>query len=241
MKLYEQVTQEIRALLPETPRTAAEYRPELCAPEGDKNAILFGSETAYELGGGGKAAVGCVLFGTVPSGRDEVLVYGKDLCELTEDAPFAHVTLIQLKDGDESALRYERLKEIGFTLCRLYPRGCHIRVSPSSGREQVRVAKTALAASPPLSFVNVGCSLIRLLKEDRDVARVRTVFIAGADVNYTALAEKARRAKAVTDAVQRTLQFSALDCASCKMKPICDEIDGLRELHLRKEQERNAT
>ena len=133
MMLYDQVTEEIRSLLPAAPNSKAVYRPELCAPEGDKNAILFGSETAYELGGGGKSAVSCVLFGNVPSGRDEVLVYGKDLSELKEDAPFAHVTLIQLKDSDETALRYERLKEIGFSLCRLYPRGFHIRVSPSSG------------------------------------------------------------------------------------------------------------
>ena len=238
MMLYDQVTEEIRSLLPATPDNKAVYRPELCAPEGDKNAILFGSETAYELGGGGKSAVSCVLFGNVPSGRDEVLVYGKDLSELKEDAPFAHVTLIQLKDSDETALRYERLKEIGFSLCRLYPRGFHIRVSPSSGREQARVARAALTASPPLSLVNVGCSLIRLLKEDKDVARVRTVFVAGADVDYTALAEKARKAKAITDAVQRTLQFDTLDCSSCRMKPVCDEIDGLRELHFKKEQER---
>lgn len=238
MKLYDQVTEEIRSLLPATPDIKAEYRPELCAPEGDKNAILFGGETAYELGGGGKPAVSCVLFGAVPSGNDEVLVYGRDLRELTEDAPFAHITLIRLKDGDETALRYERLKEIGFTLCRLYPMGFHIRVSPSSCREQARVANAALAASPPLSLVNVGCSLIRLLKEDKDVDCVRTVFIAGTDVDYTALAEKARRAKAITDTVQRTLQFNTLDCDSCRMKPVCDEIDGLRELHFRKEQEK---
>ena len=46
------------------------------------------------------------------------------------------------------------------------------------------------------------------------------------------------KAKRITDAVQSTLQLDGLDCASCKMKPICDEIDGLRELHFRKEGKR---
>jgi hypothetical protein len=34
------------------------------------------------------------------------------------------------------------------------------------------------------------------------------------------------------------LQLSELDCASCKLKPICDEVEGLRELHMKKEKEK---
>ena len=144
---------------------------------------------------------------------------------------------MQLKEHSEEDLRYEQLKEIGFRLFQLYPEGYHIRVSPSAGREQVRVAKSALQGAFPLSFINIGCSLIRLLREHEDVARVQTVFITGENVDYAALAALARKAKSITEAVQHTLQFGELDCASCKMKPICDEVEGLRELHLKREKE----
>ena len=238
MKLFDEVIAQMRACLPESPDLSSEYSPTLCAPEGDKNAILFRGDMAYELGGSGKASVSSVLFCELPDENDEVLVYGKDLYALTSDTPFAHLTFVQLKDGREEQLRYEQLKTIGFCLFQLYPQGYHIRISPSAGKEQVRVAKTALTANPPLSFLNVGCSLIRLLKTQPEVAAVKTVFITAETVDYASLAALARKAKQITDAVQHTLEESSLDCASCKMKPICDEVEGLRELHFKKEKER---
>ena len=237
MKLFHDVLQQMRALLPEQPALSAAYRSDLCAESGDKNAILFRSDTAYELGGSGKPGVSSVLFGEIDASQDEVLVYGKDLCELTQDTAFAHLTIVQLKEDCEETLHYEQLKEIGFRLFQLYPKGYHIRISPSAGREQVRVAKDALAGPAPLSFVNVGCSLIQLLKEHEDVARVQTIFITGEGADYAALAALSRKAKSITEAVQHTLELGELDCASCKMKPICDEVDGLRELHLKREKE----
>ena len=155
MKLFHDVLQQMRALLPEQPALSAAYRSDLCAESGDKNAILFRSDTAYELGGSGKPGVSSVLFGEIDASQDEVLVYGKDLCELTQDTAFAHLTIVQLKEHSEEDLRYEQLKEIGFRLFQLYPKGYHIRISPSAGREQVRVAKDALAGPAPEPFVGM--------------------------------------------------------------------------------------
>ena len=86
--------------------------------------------------------------------------------------------------------------------------------------------------------MNVGCSLIRAFKENDDVEFVRTVFITKKEFDYRALSDLAQKAKKTTDAVHSTLQLDELDCASCKMKPICDEVEGLRELHLKKEKEK---
>ncbi len=238
MTLYNGILESLDKLLPDRPDKAAAFREERCAPEGDKNALLFRSDTAFELGGSGKAAVESVVFGALPQNGDEVLLYGKDLCELSDDTPFAHVTVVKLKEDSEKDLRYEQLQTIGFSVFQLYPEGYHIRISPSAGREQVRVAKAALEREPPLSLINVGCSLIRLLKNHEDVERVKTIFITGQNFDYRALAVLARKAKAITEAVQHTLTPDALDCASCKMKPVCDEVEGLRELHFQKERER---
>lgn len=237
MNLYDEIIERIKDLLPAVPDLSTEYRADLCAASGDKNAILLRGDTAFELGGSGRSGVCSVLFGTVPAQRDEVALYGKDLCALKTDAPFAHLTLIQLKDTDEKDLRYEKLTDIGFRLFQVYPKGYHIRFSPYAGREQVRVAKDALIA-PALSFLNVGCSLIRQFKAHDDVAFVKTVFITAEDVDYTALSTLSQKAKRITDAVEHSMKNDSLDCASCKMKPICDEVEGLRTLHFKKEQER---
>ena len=243
MKLFEDVIKEVRALLPDLPDKSCGFEERLCAEPGDQNALLFRSDTAFELGGGGKYAVESTMFTSFSEAGDEVLLFGKDLNEITEDVSFAHLTFIQLEEKSEENLHYEQLKSIGFTVFQLYPKGYHIRISPSAGREQVKVSKEALKRNPPLSFMNIGCSLIKLLKEQDDVAYVKTVFITCPDVDYPALAALARKAKRITDAVQKTLQLDELDCAACKMKPICDEVEGLRELHFKKEKERknNAT
>lgn len=238
MKLFEDVIKEVRALLPDLPDKSCGFEECLCAEPGDKNALLFRSDTAFELGGGGKYAVESTMFTSFSEAGDEVLLFGKDLNEITEDVSFAHLTFIQLEEKSEENLHYEQLKSIGFTVFQLYPKGYHIRISPSAGREQVKVSKEALKRNPPLSFMNIGCSLIKLLKEQDDVAYVKTVFITCPDVDYPALAALARKAKKITDAVQKTLQLDELDCAACKMKPICDEVEGLRELHFQKEKER---
>jgi len=239
MKIFAEVTEKILALLPETADKSVLFKDELCAENGDKNAILFRSDTAYELGGSGKPAVSSIIFTDSPSMRDEVVLYGQDLSEITEDSPFAHITFVGLKQKNEEDLSYELLKNIGFTAFQIYPEGYHIRISPSASKEQVRVAKLALHSVPPLSFLNVGCSLIRAFKENDNVEFVRTVFITKKDFDYRALSDLAQKAKKITDAVHSTLQLDELDCASCKMKPICDEVEGLRELHFKKEKEKN--
>lgn len=239
MKLFADVTEQMLSLLPKTPDKSTHFRTELCAVNGDKNAILFRNDTAYELGGSGKSAVSSIVFTDSPSMCDEVLLYGYDLNEIKEDTPFAHLTFVQLKQKNEEELSYEQLKNIGFTLFQLYPEGYHIRISPSTGKEQVRVAKTVLQSNPSLSFLNVGCSLIQAFKEHEDVEYVRTIFITHPDFDYRELSVLAEKAKKITDAVQSTLQLDTLDCASCKLKPICDEVDGLRELHFKKEMEKS--
>lgn len=238
MKIFDEVAQRMLSLLPENADKSALYREELCSENGEKNAILFRSDTAYELGGSGKTSVSSIVFTDLPSVQDEVILYGPDLNEINGDIPFAHLTFVSLKQKNDEELTYEQLKNIGFTAFRIYPRGYHIRISPSASKEQVRVARSALQSEAPLSFMNIGCSLIRAFKENEDVEAVRTVFITKNDFNYRELSDLAQKAKKITDAVHSTLQLDELDCASCRMKPICDEVEGLRELHFKKEKEK---
>lgn len=238
MKIFAEVNEAILSLLPKTPDKTVSYREELCAEDGEKNEILFRSDTAYELGGSGKPAVSGIVFSDSDSMVDEVLLYGKDLDEIKEDSPFAHITFVGLNQKNDEDINCEQLKNIGFTLFQLYPKGYHIRISPSTGKEQVRVAKSVLQENDALSFLNVGCNLIREFKKHENVDFVKTVFITQPDFDYRELSVLAEKAKKITDAVQSTLQLDSLDCASCKMKPICDEVDGLRELHFKKEKEK---
>ncbi|MBQ7637473.1 MAG: hypothetical protein IJS90_01055 [Clostridia bacterium] len=235
MQLYDDVYSQIKQLLPVEASVRSPYRSDMCAPEGEKDRILFGSETAYELGGGGRQSASAVLFADIPEKQSETLLFGPDLDEISRDQPFGHVSVVRLKDGSGAQYSSETLKTIGFTVFRLYPEGYHIRISPVSCKEQVRVASSAIKKDRPLSFINVGNSLIREFLKHPEVEYAKTLFITDRDFDYRSLSAAALKVKKITDAVQSAMQLDELDCASCRMKPICDEIDGLRDMHLRKE------
>ncbi len=234
MRLFDDVIAGVNALLPGPPTKAAPYDPARCATDGEKDRILFRSETAFELGGGGKPSVCTVLFGDEPA-ESRVELYGPDLDAIRADQPFAHVTFARLRVSDGSAAHYEQIQKLGFTVFQVYPEGFLIRVSPMSGREQARVAKAAVECRPPLSLLNVGCSLIREFRKHPEIAAVRTAYITDPAFDYTALADLAAKARSITSALDRALGGGELDCAACKMKPVCDSVEGLRELHFGKE------
>ena len=142
MKLFHDVLQQMRALLPEQPALSAAYRSDLCAESGDKNAILFRSDTAYELGGSGKSGVSSVLFGEIDASQDEVLVYGKDLCELTQDTAF-EAQFARNDEGIEQAVEGRMFTlspnpardEVTVTVD---GQGCWLTLRDEAGRELLR-------------------------------------------------------------------------------------------------------
>ena len=56
-------------------------------------------------------------------------------------------------------------------------------------------------------------------------------------MDYKALAERAKKSGEVTKTMNKILEGlpEDLDCASCSFKPVCDEVEGLKELHFGKE------
>lgn len=45
------------------------------------------------------------------------------------------------------------------------------------------------------------------------------------------LAALAETIRSTTDALNHILDDVLLDCKSCNLKPICDQVEGMRELH----------
>ena len=236
MTLYDEVLRQMYALLPEKPSKQAFAADVARAPWGAKDQILFRADTAFELGGPGKPSVGTVLFADLEDGRDEVCLYGPDLSEISADAPFGHLTVASLNETGEEVFS-ERLKEIGFTAFQYYLRDYHVRISPSSGREIARVAKAAVTGSEPLSFLQVGASLIDAFLKHADVRAVKTVFITDPDFDYATFSILAGRARQLTNAAVSVLKLDEVNCGACRMKPVCDEVEGLRELHFKKRKE----
>ena len=106
-----------------------------------------------------------------------------------------------------------------------------VRVSSQSNQEQVRISSDALKKG--ISFGKVGAAYISKYKAVDKVKRVRVIFITDSAL-VEALRPNAEKVDAITRTLTHILDGMPTDCGHCSMKPVCDEVEGMRELHLGK-------
>jgi CO dehydrogenase/acetyl-CoA synthase beta subunit len=196
-------------------------------------------ESAYELGGDGKPAVNyaCVSSGDYAT-KDEILVYGKDLNEIRDSVPFARIAVIKVKElsgenEDDTEPLFRAIQDIDFVKYHVYPKGYMIRSSSESFREQVRVSKEAV--SKGITFEQVGNSYIKQFKQNPDVKAVKLIFLTTDDPDYAEMKKDAKKVRDITKTLSKILEGMSTDCHTCSLKEICDEVEGLKELHFGKE------
>lgn len=232
MKLYDEQIKKADSLLCERAVNSFFFSEKDKAIEGNKSDILFRSETAFELGGRGLPSVCCVMFTSEKNVKDEICICGRDLPLIKGDCPFGHIITVGLSDDvPEEDFRFEELKDIEFSLYRIYPKGYNVSISPLSERELVRVGKKAIEGG--LSFKSIGCNYIDEFKKHPLVKSVKVTFITDECFDYKALSVLSGKTRSITKAVTTQFVNQELDCASCSMKEICDEVEGLKMLHFK--------
>ena len=82
-----------------------------------------------------------------------------------------------------------------------------------------------------MSFYRVGCDFIRCYRKNPNVLGVKLIFITAPDGPYEALAACGSRSVEITRTLCTILDGLPMDCSACHLKPICDEVEGMRELH----------
>lgn len=201
-------------------------------PDAGKSELIMQRDMAFELGGEGNPAVQycCVTTGDALDDKSETILCGPDLCEITADCAYARIALVRVcaLDGTQDD-QYRQLCEAAFVKYRVFPKGYMIRTSPESHREQVRVSRQAIAEG--ISFRGVGADFIRAYQKLPNVQSAKIYFITDPAVDYGALVAHATGTDARIKALNTILSGLPTDCASCQMKPLCDEVEGMRELH----------
>lgn len=212
-----------------------QYEPNVIWPDTGRNELVLAGEAAYELGGSYLPACNCTCVTTdsalVPA--DEVLLVGPDLGKLRADAAFARIAILHvnaISDDDQEAFR--TIRDMEFVKYHIHPEGYMMRISPESGREQVRVSKKALKRG--ISFRNIGNSFIKKYRENKLVDHVRLIFVTDDKALCGDLTGITKRVEAITLTLNHIMDGLATDCSVCSFKPVCDEVEGMRELHFKK-------
>lgn len=197
----------------------------------EEQRILFKKDTAYELGGGSLPAYGGVAYTSDESIKDEIVVCGPDLPKLKADSPYARLTILRVDDSAwaDNGQAYRVLRRLDYTRYHVYPKGFLMRISAAAHREPVRVGREALRSG--LDFGHVGRTFLHAYHSHPEVLGARLFFITEPNFPYEEFGETVRQIDLVTESLNGIFNNLIMDCASCRFQPVCDEVEGLRELH----------
>lgn len=232
MKLYDEVIRDVLSILEAHPARKLALARGGWRDAGRERLILR-NDMAYELGGNNRPAIGSMLLTMEKTlvSEDEILLYGSDLGEIHADTAYARIAAVRVKPdsmGEGNAL-YEAVRRIEYTKYHLFPEGFMMRISAASEREMVRIGKDALHKG--LSFAHAGEMFLKAYHKNPDVEAVKLIFITEPEFPYKDLEAQAKRAEQITKAIDHILKNLAMDCNGCSLKQICDEVEGLKELH----------
>ena len=235
MELYNALIQKTEELLAGGKPAVWDFAPGDAWRDTGSSELVLQSDAAYELGamGFGSANYICPTSSSALVNKDEVLLYGPDLDAIKGDTCFARVVLIRVgvMDGDDEEI-YRALKDIEFCKYHVYPEGYMVRMSPESHREQVRISKKALKKG--INFKAVGAGYIAKYKENPDVLNVKVIFITDPRFDFDALKANAKMADGITSTLSHIMEGLPTDCSVCQLKDVCDEVEGMKELHFGK-------
>ena len=232
MELYNSLIKDTEKLLEAGKAKRWDYSEKDCWKDLGSSELVLQKDAAYELGAMGKGSANYVLYTSDHElvNKDEILLFGQDLKEIKGDVDFARIVLLRvgLLDGDDEAI-YRTLKDIEFAKYHVYPEGYMVRMSPESYREQIRVSRKALKKG--ISFKSIGANYIKAYKQNPNVLDVKVIFITDPKFDFKAMKEMAKKSDAVTGTLTHILEGMSTDCSVCALKDICDEIEGMKELH----------
>ena len=232
MELYNSLIKETRELVDKLPAKRWSYDPKAVWPGNSSSELVLQKDAAFELGASGKGSANFVLFTSNEElgGKDEVILCGKDLKEIKGDCDFARIVLLRIGvlDDDDEAV-YRTLRDIEFAKYHVYPQGYMVRISPESYREQVRVSREAIRKG--ISFQALGMNYIQAYKQDPNVISATVIFLTDPAADYASLKALAKKSADVTGTLTHIFEGLPTDCSVCALKDICDEVEGMKELH----------
>ena len=232
MELYNALIKQTLAEFEDKPKKSYDFNPAHAWKDVGSSELVLQKEAAYELGARGKGSANYILYTSSVelAGKDRVIVCGRDLKEISGDCDFARIVILRigvLDDDDEKV--YRTLKDIEFAKYHVHPEGYMVRMSPESHREQIRVSKKAVAGG--ISFEKLGANYIAEYKKNPNVVNATVIFATDPTLDYAKLQALAKMSVDVTGTLTHIFEGLPTDCSVCALKDICDEVEGMKELH----------
>ncbi|HPI93212.1 MAG TPA: hypothetical protein PK350_08765 [Deltaproteobacteria bacterium] len=207
------------------------FDPERTWPRGRPGDIILSTDTAIELGHPQTESLAFLMWtdssDMVVDGR--ITVVGPDLDGLAPGkAPFGKIVLAGVHGftGDNAYDRFQELDMIRFRLCL---EGYMLRAVPQQNREWGRVSRQARMNG--LSLRMIGNELIREYRKLDYVDAAEVIFITSSPQDIRLFRPTGEKAARIIGAMNRIFDDLEQDCDACGFRDVCDEVEGLRDMH----------
>ena len=224
MKFFNSLISDIEKLL--TPLNYHKLNPSTPWRDFGQNQIILKRDTAFELDGVG---FNLVTSQNIP---DSIILVGDDLKDIRFNRKFARIALVQIDESEDAQAEYNLIKKIDYVKYHLFPDGYMMRSTSRSHQEAVRVSLSAIKNG--INFQSIGSLMIEKYKQIPAVKSVTIIFITSPEANYTEIANIAEKNHSITETLNHVMNQMTFDCDTCKQKAICDEIEGIKNLHFAK-------
>lgn len=196
----------------------------------DKSDYLLDSETYIELGSVKDESLSFTVCSSEVNFDDKIVLIGNDIKKLKGKVlDYAKVVLVNVESVEDQNTMYKRIKEVERIKHSLNYEGTMLRASSLEGRECFRISKSAYKKK--LDFAILGSELIKKFKTYDFIKNVQVFYIVDDKETISKLHEYPKKINMLTEALNHIFDDIVLDCESCAIKEICDEVDGMRETH----------
>lgn len=196
--------------------------------EGDKNQLIFKSDSQFELGGGNLPGISGILFtDNEKFNEDQIVLIGEDLPFIKGDNPYARLVIVRVdneKMGEGNTL-YQNIRKIDYTRYHINLEGFLMRISSMNKKESVIVSKKAI--KDKISFESIGKNFIDAYKKNKAIKNVKIIFITKKDFDYSNLNNYLIKSEDITKALDHLMNKVTMDCHSCKLQMVCKEVEEL--------------
>ena len=225
MEFFNSLIGEVSAFVDTSQKNIYPYTKDRLWTDEGYSQVILQRDTAFELDGVGFNLV------TSSDVGDGIVVIGDELDAITQSRKFARICLVQIEGNDDEQECYKLIKKADYIKYHFFPEGYMIRTTSRSHKESVRVAKSALKKG--ISFEKVGNLLISKYKENPKIKGVKVIFVTEKEADHKAFEAIAQKGYAIAETLNHIMNSVKFDCDSCNLKPICDEVEGMKELHFK--------
>lgn len=225
MDFFNSLIKDTESLLGNLPQKQYEYSGENAWSDVGYNQVILQRDSAYELNGTGFNLV------TSSTLNEGIIVVGQDIPDIKKKRSFARISLVEIDSQEDEQSAYNLIRKIEYVKYHFFPDGYMIRTTSRSHKEAVRLSKTAIKNG--MDFQKVGSLLIEKYKQIPQVKNVLVIFVTDENADFSALEKIAKKNNDITETLNHIMNNVMFDCDSCNLKAVCDEVEGLKQLHFK--------